>query len=495
MRRALPEFDFVPVDELRGNALLAGLPYKFLEFNDRTVVRRRYQRGDVICRQGEFGSTAWLIIRGRLELELPDRAAPTYIEEEDRIVGEMACLSHRRRTATVRASEDGVELWEVRRNFLDMLRRFRASRAELDRIYLDRALAHGLSRTELLDGDFGAEVALSTDERDALIRDLRPAARCRLADPGQIVVQQGEKARDFYFIRLGNVKISQRPEGGGPEAVHDYIGPGRSFGEVALLSGVEPRDLGLTVNPVAELLPPGVAPGIRTTSCIALDNVELVSFPVDAFIAILRKYPRFRSRVLRMAVDRLAAPLAPPATGLDEYLNQGLFHAQRLLALDLTKCTRCDECTRACSNSHLDIARLIREGQRFGSYLVASSCRSCEDPYCLVGCPVDSIHRRPSSDGLDRLAVYIEDWCVGCGLCEQNCPYGSITMVEQPNPQGREAGARATIRRATNCDLCEPIGSLTGGEPMCVHACPHDAAHRMSGPELRTSVLASLGHG
>ena len=49
---------------------------------------------------------------------------------------------------------------------------------------------------------------------------------------------------------------------------------------------------------------------------------------------------------------------------------------------------------------------------------------------------------------------------------------------------------RATIRRATNCDLCEPIGGLTGHEPMCVHACPHDAAHRMTGPELRAAVLA-----
>lgn len=488
------EFDFVSIPELRTNSLLAGLPIKFLEFNERTVVRRRFRQGEVICRAGEFGSTAWLIVRGRLEVEIPGTPEPLIIDESDHIVGEMACLSHRRRTATIRAGSDGVELWEIRRNFLDMLRRYRASRAELDRIYLERALGHGLNRTELLDGDFGPEYVLPTEERERVIEVLRAAARCRLADPGQVIVQQGERARDFYFIRLGNVKVTQRPHPDeGPEAVQDSLGPGRSFGEVALLSGVSPADLGLATNPVAELLPPGLPPGVRTTSCVALDNVELVSFPVEAFVAVLRDYPRFRARVLNMALRRLGTRGEAPAAGLDDYLEQGLFHAQRLLALDLTKCTRCDECTRACAGSHLDIARLIREGQRFGNYLVASSCRSCEDPYCLVGCPVDSIHRRPSLDGRDRLAVYIENWCIGCGLCESNCPYGSITMIERPNPAAAAGrSVRATIQRASNCDLCEPIGGLTGHEPMCVHSCPHDAAHRMTGAQLR-AVLGTPG--
>ena len=40
-------------------------------------------------------------------------------------------------------------------------------------------------------------------------------------------------------------------------------------------------------------------------------------------------------------------------------------NAQSLLVLDLEKCTRCDECTRACSDSHNGVTRLIREGLRF----------------------------------------------------------------------------------------------------------------------------------
>ena len=100
-------------------------------------------------------------------------------------------------------------------------------------------------------------------------------------------------------------------------------------------------------------------------------------------------------------------------------------NAQSLLVLDLVKCTRCDECTKACADTHQGVTRLIREGLRFDKFLVASSCRSCLDPYCMVGCPVGSIRRRESRE------IIIEDWCIGCGLCAENCPYGNINMVEQ----------------------------------------------------------------
>jgi Fe-S-cluster-containing hydrogenase component 2 len=40
----------------------------------------------------------------------------------------------------------------------------------------------------------------------------------------------------------------------------------------------------------------------------------------------------------------------------------------------------------------------------------------------MIGCPVGSIHRG------DNGQIVIEDWCIGCGLCAQQCPYGSIRM-------------------------------------------------------------------
>ena len=142
-----------------------------------------------------------------------------------------------------------------------------------------------------------------------------------------------------------------------------------------------------------------------------------------------------------------------------------------MLVLDLEKCTRCDECTKACADTHEGVTRLIREGLRFDKFLVASSCRSCLDPYCLVGCPVGSISRKP--DGV----IQIADWCIGCGLCADNCPYGNINMVEQYDGE-----KKAHIPKATTCDLCTSRARVlcrAVSTPV-----PTMLTHRMQGPNL-----------
>ena len=173
-------------------------------------------------------------------------------------------------------------------------------------------------------------------------------------------------------------------------------------------------------------------------------------------------------------------------------LYQGLYLAQSLLVLDLERCTRCDECTKACADTHGGVTRLVRDGLRFDKFLVASSCRSCLDPYCLVGCPVDAIHRNGES-----LEIEIEDYCIGCGLCAENCPYGNINMHGFPKQEVDQRGQLREVfeerdgrrlpviqQRATTCDLCRSID----GRPSCVYACPHDAAYRMSGQQLMEIV-------
>ncbi len=185
-----------------------------------------------------------------------------------------------------------------------------------------------------------------------------------------------------------------------------------------------------------------------------------------------------------------------------EFLDQGLFEAQKLLVLDLESCTRCDECTRACADTHGGVTRLIREGLRFDKFLVASSCRSCMDPVCMVGCPVDAIHRRQRGQGQQSLEIVIEDWCIGCGLCARNCPYGNINMHgisemrEDPTAEPNSRGVRPLMpiiqQKATTCDLCRDVVA-DNQDPACVYACPHSAAIRMSGPELLKRVTETPG--
>jgi len=96
----------------------------------------------------------------------------------------------------------------------------------------------------------------------------------------------------------------------------------------------------------------------------------------------------------------------------------------------------------------------------------------------MVGCPVGSIRRR------ETLEVVIEDWCIGCGLCAENCPYGNINMHPITVLESNIADAGGALmpvvkQKATSCDLCTGLA-----EPSCVYACPHDAAHRVDPTEF-----------
>lgn len=228
-------------------------------------------------------------------------------------------------------------------------------------------------------------------------------------------------------------------------------------------------------------------PGVRTATCSALDHVDLVRMNQETFLDLIEMFPQLRQSVLEVALQRLESDerlwKEINEVPLPDFLEQGLAGAGNVLVLDLERCTRCDECTKACADSHGGVTRLIREGLRFGHFLVASSCRSCLDPYCLVGCPVAAIERTAKGD------INIKETCIGCGNCANNCPYGNINMVgfdkgettDDPHRPGHRIAVRT--QKATTCDKCNGIDP-----PSCVYACPHEAAHRMDGKELLNLV-------
>jgi len=211
-----------------------------------------------------------------------------------------------------------------------------------------------------------------------------------------------------------------------------------------------------------------------------------VRIPGDSFRLMLDGFPDIRRKLEEVAAEHLAANRQRLTqienVPVDQFLSQGLMEAQSLLVLDLDRCTRCDQCVRACADAHDGVSRLIREGLRFDKYLVATSCRSCRDPLCMVGCPVGSIRRRNS------LEIIIEDWCIGCGQCANNCPYGNINMhpfpVKTADPAHPGRMMATTRLKATGCDLC-----TDHAEPSCVYACPHDAAHRVNPPQFFAAML------
>lgn len=500
--------NYVRTEDLARHPLFQGVSTAFLRLNEGSVRRVVKKDGEIVCREGESGSTAYHIESGRVEIRIlsPFRAAksqplkgglfkrfatvlggrdrdkddddlknsfipidapvalrfgdPVAVLEPGDIFGEMTCLNNDPRSATVRAVGD-CTLLEFDRHVLTILLRNKASKALIDELYRKRSIdSHLRSVPEF--------ARLGEEQFRSLVDYLRPRVELIRYHPGQVVFRQGDPADHFYLVRIGFVKVSQARPGG--DRVLSYIGRGGFFGEIAFLS---------QVPELADKAPPG----IRTATCSALDDVDLVKIPGDVFREMLQRYPEIKAEYVKIAADRLLANERAmrevETVPLGNFLEQGLMEAKNLLVLDLEKCTRCDECTKACSDAHDGVTRLIRDGLRFDKYLVASSCRSCLDPYCMVGCPVGSIHRGINGE------IKIENHCIGCGKCAENCPYGNINMHGfDEHKRDAETGLPILQQKATTCDLCSTLDGL----PSCVYACPHDAAHRMSGSALLATV-------
>jgi Fe-S-cluster-containing hydrogenase component 2 len=370
-------------------------------------------------------------------------------------------------------------------------------RDRVEAMFRNRALDGVLRQSELFR-------SLPVDEYKRCVEFLRPKLKFVRASPGQTLFLQGEWADNLYLLRLGHLQIAINRFGGEPAIV--WLGPGAVVGEIGLLA-ITRED---SARPAAEVdamlaeafsvagdeLTMAVPAGQRTATVSALDHVEMARINRADFLQMVRDFPTVRKGLVELSLKRLNDTLD---RAMDRsFVEQGLYEAQSLLALNLDNCTRCDECTKACvqqhgSSSHgLPITRLLRDGLRFGDYLVATSCRSCKDAYCMIGCPVDSIHRGKHQQ------IVIEDHCIGCGLCAKNCPYGNISMERDMKHQmamtdtAHPGQTRQVARlKASVCDLCDAEGQRDEPLPRCVYACPHDAAHRMSGAELREKVLGS----
>ncbi len=486
----------VEVKELLSLPVFHGVSGTFLELNKGAVVKRHLKKGEIIFREGDFGSTAFFMLEGKVDIFISSPRGHVDTEGTDEswfkkltnklvarkehqregenltrqyisidapvdlaydnpiaqlgpgdLFGEMTCMNFYPRSATVRAAEDCVIL-EMLRNVLDVLQKNKTFRATLEKNYRERALETHLR-----------SVPIFSTLTAEFIQGLRNRVELERFAPGEVIFRQGDPAEAFYLVRIGFVKVTENYPGG--ELVLAYLSKGSYFGEIALIGN-----------------------GRRTATCTALDNVEVVRIDAEDFNRMLEHFPEIAANLRAVSEQRIRENQnrfkQTSSVPVDQFLAQGLMEAQSLLVLDLDRCTRCDQCVKACADAHDGVSRLIRDGLQFDRYLIATSCRQCRDPLCMVGCPVGAIRRKGS------LEVIIEDWCIGCGACANNCPYGNINLqdfvVETAQPDLVAAGEAQmslkkarVVRKATSCNLCHDLP-----EPSCVYACPHDAAQRVS---------------
>src|SRR5207248_411479 len=226
--------------ELISDPIFAGIPPKFLLWQQGLVIRRRIRAGQVLCRQEDPGNTAFIIRRGKFRVTVfpnvrgadanfPWFKKPIFATEltpADLIVGEMACLSGSPRAANVTALEDG-EVWEIRRNVLDRLMRLPSQRKRFEAEYRERSLDLALQNTNLFKG-------IEQDEYRRIVDYLRQRLSFVSVQAGQTLFEYGQPATHLYFVRLGHVRVSVPQHGRESKVISS--GPGTILGEIGLLA-------------------------------------------------------------------------------------------------------------------------------------------------------------------------------------------------------------------------------------------------------------------
>jgi CRP-like cAMP-binding protein/thioredoxin reductase/Fe-S-cluster-containing hydrogenase component 2 len=410
--------------------------------------------GDIIFQKNDYTNSFISIVQGEVQVETDDGRSIRL--EQGQFFGEMSLLSGRRRSATVRASADCVLLESPRRDVIRLMNTYEQVRRVIDQYFIIRTLRANLAPDAPIDD----------------IAAVASTAELKKFKAGDVLFSEGDTATGLHLIRSGSVSVSRNI--GGRNVVTTYVAAGNYVGEMGLLGQSK-----------------------RSATVRATVSTESVFLGADAFQHMVMSQTGLRERMQKTVSERLSENArmesAPEAGDLISFLmQQGLGEATDVLLIDESLCIGCDNCEKACAETHDGTSRLDRSaGPSYAQVHVPTSCRHCEDPHCMKDCPPDAIRRAPNGE------VYIQDSCIGCGNCERNCPYGVIQMAGEkepatglvswllagtgPGPGERQPLAEsASMKKAVKCDMCK---DLSGG-PACVRACPPGAALRMSPAEF-----------
>ncbi|MEM7781302.1 MAG: cyclic nucleotide-binding domain-containing protein [Pseudomonadota bacterium] len=429
--------------------------------------------GEVIFRRNDPGSSLFAIAQGSVAVEVnPNDPSVTVPIDQGSIFGEVGLVSGRRRGATIRAATDTVVVELSRKAALKLIGSSPEADAAVKRISIERQILQ-LFGSGLTPEDIAPIIASASVEE---------------VKAGETVIQEGADDKDLFIVRIGSMKVEKEIDG--KQVFLSLIPAGNFFGEMAIIDG-----------------------SARTSSVIASIKSEVIRIPGDGFLDLLAKKPQLRQRALDVMAERRASneqierekekadEAVDKFSGTAAFLfEQGMGEATDALLIDERLCVGCDNCEKACADSHDGLSRLDREAGKSFAYLhVPISCRHCEHPHCMADCPPNAIQR-----GADGEVNINAETCIGCGNCKSFCPYGVIQMApvppekpsllnwmmfgsgpgpgEAPYSWRNENGDPNVAKKAVKCDMCAGID----GGPACVRACPTGAAIRVAPDKFLT---------
>ena len=426
----------------------------FLESDITTPAPNEY-----IFRKDDYTNSFYCIVAGEVLIEIDENDPDKTVSlNQGKFFGEMSLLSGRRRSATIRAGEKCILIEAPRRLMNKLISSVGSVKRTIDEAFIQRTLQTRFATTTPLE-------SLVEVSRKAQLKQFKA---------GEAIFNEGDEADSLHVIRRGSVTISRQI--GENEVVLSYLPAGNYVGEMGIMG--ESR---------------------RTATVRAATATETIELSAESFHYLVEQDNKLKQSVEREYKSRMSKNLMQQQEvggGIISFLvSQGLGEATDVLLIDESLCVRCDNCEKACAETHDGTSRLDREaGPTYASIHVPTSCRHCEHPHCMKDCPPDAIHRAPDGE------VFVADNCIGCGNCQRNCPYGVIQMAVKPPskpgliswllfgagpgpgqaPKGWGKKDADAIKKAVKCDMCK---DLPGGAA-CVRACPTGAALRIKPDQL-----------
>jgi len=413
--------------------------------------------GQPVFERNDYTNSFYCIVEGTVEVEINPETKQRITLGKGEFFGEMSLISGRRRSATVFAGQNVVLVETPRRSMNKLINSVGAVKRDIDLVFITRAI----------------QQRFAPSTRAADLADIVADAEIKRFQADEVLFSEGDEGDSLHLVRIGSLTISRTI--GGKEIVLSYVPAGNYVGEMALLGDSK-----------------------RSATARAAVTTETIRLSAESFKKLLARDPSLRLRLQGEYRLRTAANLAMQSAGsggdvISFLMQQGVGEATDVLLIDESLCVRCDNCEKACAETHGGTSRLDREaGPTFASVHVPTSCRHCEHPHCMKDCPPDAIRRAPDGE------VFIGDNCIGCGNCERNCPYGVIHMSGK---KGKKPGllswlmfgagtgpgeapyakdGKASEKKAVKCDMCKGIS----GGPACVRSCPTGAAIRISPEDL-----------
>ncbi len=390
--------------------------------------------------------------------------------------GEISALTRSPRSATVIANSK-MRVLEIRwQGFRELLKRHPALNDRIQQLYRENSLRAHLRETPLFKSlsveaiqQLADEVIFASYGNFEWNREFKSTSRKDvsekiLAEP--VIVAEGDYVNGLILIRSGFARLS-RQHGDGHQTIA-YLGKGQVVG---LRELVHNWQTGAQHPWLLSLRAVGYVDVLKIPT-LAVEQLVLPELSPDQIPAPIKSSESFTQPV----ENRRQAPRAETVeAGLMEFLvEKRLINGTRAMLIDLDRCTRCDDCVRACASTHDNNPRFNRTGEKYDHWMIANACMHCLDPVCMIGCPTGAIGREQN----DGIVVINDQTCIGCSACANSCPYGNIKMVEINDPQGNaivDERSGLPIAQATKCDFC--IDQLGG--PACQRACPHEALVRI----------------